>query len=359
MSDRKSGLNFTWADVEQWVEKGLVTPDQARAIRKHVEETGSVAEQVQAGPEQRTGLNLVTIAYYFGGFMILFAYTIFMGLQWESLGYVGQSAVSLFTILALWVIGILLRRAGFVRAGSLLVFAGTGIVPLLVYTLERVTGIWPPESRYSYRDFYRVIAPAWVYIEVTSIAVAAIVVWRIRFPLVVLLIAFWWWFLSMDFTRWLANSPTWTWDDREKIVSTLMGVAMLALGVFLQQRTRKDYSLWLYIFGHFIVLWHLGSLTLDKQGPLGLLFLLVYLAFVIASVWLQRRVFLVFGAIGCYSYISYLALNVFQGAMGFVFALASVGLLVVLTAVGYQKFVRHWLEQRLQRYRILSPQPLE
>jgi hypothetical protein len=357
MSSTKGGLHFTWADVEQWVEKGLVTPDQARAIRQYVEASGSVAEQAQVGPEQRAGLNLVSIAYYFGGFMILFAYTIFMGLQWESLGYAGQSTVSLCTILALWAIGYWLRRAGFVRAGNLLVFAGTGIVPLLVYTLERLTGIWPPESRYSYRDFYRVIAPAWVYIEIASIAAAVIVVWRIRFPLVVLLIAFWWWFLSMDLTRWIANSPTWTWDAREKVVSTLIGVAMLALGIILQRLARKDYSLWLYIFGHIVVLSHLGSLTLDRQGALGLVFLLVYLAFVVGSVWLQRRVFLVFGAIGCYTYVSYLAFNVFQGAMGFVFALASVGLLIVLTAVGYQKFIRPWLEQRLQRYRILIAQP--
>ncbi|MBL8046626.1 MAG: hypothetical protein JNL09_08800, partial [Anaerolineales bacterium] len=78
----------------------------------------------------------------------------------------------------------------------------------------------------------------------------------------------------------------------------------------------------------------------------------VYVAFVIASVWLQRRVFLVFGAIGCYSYLSYLAFQVFDGSLGFIFTLGSIGLLIVLTAVGYQKYLRPWLENLLARYRI-------
>ncbi|MDP3047452.1 MAG: hypothetical protein Q8O07_08250, partial [Chloroflexota bacterium] len=265
----------------------------------------------------------------------------------------GQSAVSVFTILVLWAIGYLLRRVGFVQAGGLLIFAGTGIVPLLVYTMEHITGIWPQELRYD-PQFYRITAPAWIYMEVISIVVATVVVRRIRFPLVVLLIAFWWWLLSMDLIRWVAASPDWTWGDREKAISTLMGLAMLALGIFLQQQTRRDYSLWLYICGHLIVLSHLGALTLDTGGMLGLLFLFVYLTFVIASVWLQRRVFLIFGAIGCYSYDSYLAFQVFQGALGFVIALGSIGLLIVLTAVGYQKYARSWLERLLAGYRTLT-----
>ena len=90
-------LHFTLADLEQWVEKGLITPEQLANIRSYIEATGSREEQVQTAPEQRKGLNFVSLAYYFGGFMILLAYTLFMGLQWESLGFAGQIAVSLFT----------------------------------------------------------------------------------------------------------------------------------------------------------------------------------------------------------------------------------------------------------------------
>jgi hypothetical protein len=351
-----SKLNFTLADLEQWTEKGLISPEQLTRIRAHIEAVGPSEEQAQAGPEQRKGLNFVSLAYYFGGFMILLAYTIFMGLQWESLGAAGQIAVSLITISILWIIGYFLRKNSFQTAGGLLIFAGTGIVPLFVYTLQHALGIWPDNS-YSYRDFYRVVAQTWILLEVVSLGVAVLVIWKVRFTLISLLIAYWLWFLSMDITRLISQSDYWTWSDREQIVSTLIAVGMLTLGIVLQHRARQDYSFWLYFFGHLIILTHLSALTLAKEGVLGLVYFMTYILFVIASVWLQRRVFLVFGAIGSYSYMSYLAFRVFEGALGFVFALGSIGLLIVLTAVAYQKYVRPWLEDRLKPYHISTVKP--
>ncbi len=91
--------------------------------------------------EHRAGLNLVTIAYYFGAFMILLAYTFFLGLQWESLGGRGQAAAACGTVAGLWGIGALLRRRGYPIAGNLLVFAGTGVTALAVYSV--LAARWP------------------------------------------------------------------------------------------------------------------------------------------------------------------------------------------------------------------------
>ncbi len=351
-SPSSNAMKFSFADLEQWAEKELITPEQLTKIRSYVEASGSTDKQSQAGPEQRKGLNFVSIAYYFGAFMILLAYTVFMGLQWESLGLNGQIMASFLTIAALWAIGYFLHRKGFQSAGGLLIFAGTGIVPLLVYSVQRAVGLWD-NSGYVYRDFYQVVAKTWLILEVVSLSVAIIVIWRSRFPLITLLIAFWTWYLSMDITRLISKSNSfWEWGETIQIVSTLIGLGMLALGVLLQRNSKRDYSLWFYLFGHIIILGHLSSLTIYKQGGLGLIYIGTYLAFVVASVWLQRRVFLVFGAIGCYGYVSYLAFQVFDGALGFVLALGSIGLLMVLTAVGYQKYVRHWLEQQIGKYRL-------
>lgn len=347
-----SKLKFTMADLENWGEKGLITPKQMTNIRAYIAREGSIAEQPETGVEQRKGLNFVSVAYYFGAFMILLAYTIFIGLQWESLGLNGQILVSFITILVLWTIGYFLHHNGFQTAGGLLVFAGTGIVPLLVYSIQRAVGLWD-NSGYVYSDFYLIVAKTWLILEVVSLSVAIIVIWRVRFPLITLLIAFWTWYLSMDVTRLISKSDSpWEWGETIQIVSTLIGLGMLALGVFLQRITKRDHSLWFYLFGHIIILGHLSSLTLYKEGALGLVYIGTYLAFVIASVWLQRRVFLVFGAIGCYGYLSYLAFHIFNGALGFVFALGSIGLLIVLTAVGYQKYARHWLENLIGKYRL-------
>jgi hypothetical protein len=339
---------FSWSDVERWVTAGLLTVSQAERIRAELDSTAAVQL-----PEKRHGLNIVTVAYYFGGFMILLAYTFYMGLQWGQLDRGSQLAVSVITIGVLVAVGAFIRSRGFTTGGSLLIFAGTGIVPLAVYVLERMTGVWPDESATNYRDFYRVVAPGWVYMELVALAAAVVAIRVIRFPLLALLAAFWIWFLSMDLVRWIAQSQTWTWSDREQWASTVVGLGMIVLGIILQRLARRDYSIWFYVFGHLIVLAHFSALTLSREGGILLLaYPAVYLAFVIASVLLQRRVFLIFGALGCYGYATYLAYRVFQGSLGFVFMLASVGLVIILSTVAYQRFIGAWLEQRLARFRL-------
>jgi hypothetical protein len=283
--------------------------------------------------------------------MILLAYTFFLGLQWESLGGLGQAAAACGTVAGLWGIGALLRRRGYPIAGNLLVFAGTGVTALAVYSVLRLAGLWPESTEAgAYRDFYRTIDANWVILEVVCIAVALVAAWRIRFPLLTLLIGFWGWYLSMDLTELVTGHDDFTWGPVEWSVGTAVRLAMLAIGVWLQERRgrqRQEWSFWFYLFGHFAVLGNLGALALDDGAGLGLLFLAVYLGFVVASVWLQARVFLVFGALGCYAYVSKLAFDVFAGSLGFVFSLALVGLLIVLSTVAYQRYAHPWLAWRL------------
>ncbi|MCL5025849.1 MAG: hypothetical protein M1531_05065 [Chloroflexi bacterium] len=356
MPDTKRESGFAWADVEHWAALGLISSDQLAAIRETLEAERTGARKRPAPLEQRKGLNFITIAYYFGGFMVLLAYTLFMGLRWQGLSPVGQAAVLAFTAGLLSALGAFLRRRSFPLAGSILLFAGTAIVPLLVYSVQNATGIWPGREDFdqAYRDFYPRTAAARILMEVVSIAVAALVLWRIHFPLMALLVAFWGWFLSMDLLRWtmqrVGPSSTSEW---ELVAGSLAGLGMLALAVYLQRRTTQDYSLWFYVFGHLLVLWNFSILAQGKEGILGLLYPALYVAFVVLSVVLQRRVFLVFGALGCYIFGAYLAFNVFQGTLGYIFTLGATGLLIVLTAVAYQKYVRGRLEQWLHPYRLL------
>src|SRR5829696_201929 len=124
MTDTRQEPRFTWVDVEQWADHGLIRPDQLTAIRAHVAGApGPItpASDPRAGEiaprpvreEHRAGLNLVTIAYYFGAFMILLAYTIFLGLQWDELGRGGQVVAACGTVAGLWLIGGFLRGRGY------------------------------------------------------------------------------------------------------------------------------------------------------------------------------------------------------------------------------------------------------
>ena len=352
-AEREPGSRVdTLADLDEWVAAGLIREDQAAAIRVHVAaaraRAGSAsmtdAQPTQATRETRSGLNLISIAYYFGAFMILFAYTIFVGLAWEDLGDGGRIAIAGFTIATLWTIGVGLRRTGYATAGGLLLFAGAGVVPLLVYSIEAATGFWPDDAPDAFDDYFREVAPAWIVMETAAIAVCVALLVLVRFPLLILQAAFWGWFLSMDLTRVLVRSDEWSWDEGEQTVSLIFGLALLGLGIWCRRRGLSGEEFWLGLSGHLIVLLNASALALEEGGLVGVLYLLLYLAFVVASVWLQSRVFLVFGALGCFGYVADLDVHVFEGTLGFVFALALTGLAVVLGAVAFQQYLRPRLE---------------
>src|SRR5687768_746940 len=187
MTHNAADRRFTWVDLERWSGLGLLRPEQLTAFREHLVEEHDARPGLApppVGPEPRTRFDLVTVAYYFGAFIILLAGTIFVGLQWEDLGRPEQFAASWGAVVALWLLGAWLKRGGHRLGGDLLIFAGTGIVPLGVYTLLRILRLWPDSAdAASYQAFYRTIDAAWLLLEVASIAVTLAVIWFTRFPL--------------------------------------------------------------------------------------------------------------------------------------------------------------------------------
>jgi hypothetical protein len=352
MSHTPADPRFTWADLEHWTGLGLLRPEQLTAIRAHLTEEQAArvaAAPAATGQTPRAGLNLVTVAYYFGAFIILLAGTIFVGLQWEALGRPGQFAASWGAVGGLWLLGAWLRRGEHDLGGNLLIFAGTGVVPLGVYTLLRILNLWPDAAdAASYQAFYRTIDAAWLILEVASIVITLVVIWFARFPHLTLLLAFWVWYISMDLTELVTGHENFSWGPTEWTVGALVGAAMLALGVWLQRRLGgQDWSRWFYLFGHIAVLGNLAALALGDDALPGVLFLAVYVGFVVASVWLQARIFLVFGALGVYAYIAKLAFDVFDRSLGFTLALAVIGLLIVLATVAYERYAQPWLARRI------------
>jgi hypothetical protein len=102
-------------------------------------------------------------------------------------------------------------------------------------------------------------------------------------------------------------------------------------------KKHPQYGFWGYLFGT-IAFW--GSLTVicfsRGEGAL-LIYLLVNFSMMIKSILLKRKVFLVFGAIGTFSYFSHLAYDVFQDSVLFPFVLTLLGLACIYLGVLYQR----------------------
>lgn len=128
---------------------------------------------------------------------------------------------------------------------------------------------------------------------------------------------------------------------------------MIGIAIALQRVAFRDYSLWIYLFGGFVATTSLGTLGMDEGGIHGVLYFLYGIGMVVASVLVNRRVLLVFGVISLYTYVSNLAFEVFDSALGFSLALAVVGLMIVVTAVWYQR--GGWTDWRVDSAATAAP----
>lgn len=134
----------------------------------------------------------------------------------------------------------------------------------------------------------------------------------------------------------LGRHDSWVsgWDER-LWVSLGVGLAMLVFSTLIDRGTEEGFARWGYLFG--LLAFAGGLAVLMRSEPSWAVYGAVNLALMFVAVVLQRRVFLVFGAIGVYVYLGHLAYEVFKGSMMFPFALTVLGFAIIYGGVLYQR----------------------
>ena len=172
--------------------------------------------------------------------------------------------------------------------------------------------------------------------EMATIAAGVIALWFFRFPFLTAPTAFVLWYVSMDLTPIISGGAVFDWELR-LLVSLWFGLAMIAGSYVIDQRTEQDFSFWGYLFG-LIAFWG-GLSLLNSDGEVSKFFyFLINIALLGVSLFLRRRVFMVFRAFGVLGYIGYLASEIFEGSILFPFVLTMVGLGVIYLGI---KLKRH------------------
>ncbi len=113
-------------------------------------------------------------------------------------------------------------------------------------------------------------------------------------------------------------------------------MVLLAFWVDIRSRHDQDYAFWLYLFG---VLAFWGGLSLMySDSELGkFLYCCINLLMIASGAVLSRRVWVVFGGLGCAGYLGYLAYHVFQDSLLFPFVLTLIGLGVIYLGILWQR----------------------
>jgi hypothetical protein len=341
-------LSLTSSDIYLAAEQGvLLQADAERLVRWGFEQRfnrSRLAEPRAAVVERRKGFNFVTVAYYFGAMLMISACAWFLGDKWDQLGSPGILGTVVVYVMIAAGLGWWLRNKGYIVGGSLLITVVICLVPLLTYAIEDILGLWPGEHPGAYENYYPWINGSWIVMELATIAAAAIALRYVRFAFLTAPIAFSFWFLSMDLAALISRNANPAWETRQWI-SVIVGLCILLVGYGLEKLFHKpdeprleDFAFWCYLFGMLAFWGGLTSMNSGSEIKQGL-YALLNVALIWLAVKLRRTTFLVFGAIGVHLYLGHLAYEVFKDSFFFPFALALLGLSLILLTIWMQRRV--------------------
>ena len=177
---------------------------QADALATHLATVAPHAARNAAANRSHAAprFTFVHVLYYLGGMIAIGAMSLFMTLGWNSLGGWGG-----------FVTRGLLRRAG-ARAHALVPGAkqleipagimatlAVAMVPLAIFAAQMALGYWGEDK--PYRDYHVYIDWRWIMMELGTLAIGAILLWRYRFPFMLMPISVTLWYMSMDIVPFL------------------------------------------------------------------------------------------------------------------------------------------------------------
>ncbi|HEY6158983.1 MAG TPA: hypothetical protein VIV88_16155 [Gemmatimonadales bacterium] len=309
-------------ELQELVTAGVIDTATAERIAAHFAGAGV----------ERPRFDLTHTAYYLGALVVMSALGWFMNEAWARYGGWVLTLIAVAYAAAFSVAGeSLWHKPGLKQPGGLLFTLAVWMTPLAVFGIQYALGWWPREAQASYQAYYPRISGSWVVMEGATI-VAAVTALKLRpFPFLTFPLAFALWFLSLDLADLLIASHGRLAFEQKQQITLLFGATVLGVTYLLDRRTDEDYAYWLYLFG-LVAFW--GALSYEGVGSFG--YCLINVGLMLVAVLLQRKTFMVFGAIGVYSYLGHLAFDVFKDSLLFPAALTALGVAIIAAGVWYR-----------------------
>lgn len=332
-------------DLEAAVAAGILERSQASRLVDFV--------ATRESPTRPARFDFSHILWYAGALIIIGAMGLFTTLAFDQMG--GRALTVTALIYAAIAIGIahkLWNRPGLRVPAGLLVAVAVSMTPLAIFGIQATYDLWPTgfDQPDTYGDFYDWVKASWVFMEIGTIAVGVLALRVYPFPFIAAIMALSLWFLSMDLTPWFFQGETWGWSMRQEVSMWFGLILMIIAGALdLRKWAAGDFPFWLHLCG-IVAFW--GGLTLqDSDSEVAKAFYcLINVGLVFLAVFLMRRVYAIFGAIGIACYLGHLADEVFADSLIFPIALSAIGLGVIAAGIFYFRRRSHilaWLRTNL------------
>ena len=304
--------------LARWVESGIITVDQAEAIRVQ-ESSGRTEAEAQASPDVALGTGtrvpvMAEVLGYVGGALAIAALIAIIGEYWNDLGEVGQLGLAgLVAVVCLAGGGALarLKAPQAKRLGYFLLFLGVAATGALAGLAANMLTVDP--------ELPFVVASA------CALGVAAVVWWFHKTALQLVAVT------GSVAVLVTSSAVLWGGNDTGQIVAysfMLLGALWCAAGQLGLLRPRTT----AWVLGSAGVL--VGPQLLiaesyDTSGEYLVMGLLVSLALIGAALWVGRTAPLGFGAAGIVIYVPQLLFEFFEDTIGAPIGLLAAGVLLV------------------------------
>jgi hypothetical protein len=254
---QEQDMKITRRDFKWAIDHGLIEPGPAERLWQ------ALAAHVAHRPK----FDLTYVAYYAGAMVVILAMTWFMTEAWNRYGELGLLVLAIvygaafaYTGATLW------PRPGMRVPAGLLVTIAVCMVPLAIFAVQALLGLWPDTSLVSeYVSFHFRIQRSFVFMELGVIVAALVALRFVRFPFLVMPVAVALYYMAMDMPALIYGPEAYTMFDHQWI-SLWFGLGVLLVAYLVDRRTREDYAFWLYIFG---TLTFFGGLSLLIPWDLG------------------------------------------------------------------------------------------
>lgn len=328
-------------DLDAAMQAGIIDADTKAgllAFARARHDARMAAEGAAPAPKFDT----VHVLYYAGALIVIGAMGLFSTAAFSALGGWALTLTAAlyaagFTQLALR----LWRKPDTRTPAGLAATVAVSMTPLAIYGVQDALNLWSlGDKPGSYHDFFPLMNASWVYMEIGTIVAGALALRVFPFPFILMIVSVALWFLSMDIALLLQHGRALAWDDEwefRRHISLGFGLAMMAIAWAIDLRTARlgDFGFWLHLFGA-MTFW--GALTSGSGGDFAqFLYCLVNIALVAFAVFLNRRIYAVFGAIGVSIYLGHLAYVTFSDVLAFTFALSAIGLAVIFAGIALQR----------------------
>jgi hypothetical protein len=312
------------ADFDGAVRAGIINAEQADRLAAHFAAFRRSPGTVEGvGPAR---FDLAHALWYLGALIVMGAMGLFSTLAFGSLGAKALLVIAMVYAAGLWFAGDhLWRTKGLTTPGGLLITAAVAMAPLALYALFDMFGWWGGGAPGTYQGFYKYIAGGWLPIEIGTLAACLVALRFYRFPFIVFVAAVMIWFMSMDVADILRGTEAWTSWELRRNVSLAFGLVMIPFAWWVDTR-RTDADI--------------GKL----------IYCLICLAMIGFGVFLSRRVYAVFGAMGLLGYVGHLAWKVFSNVVIFPFVMSAVGIAVIWLGLKYHRNadrISAWFDAKL------------